>query len=263
MRGAIALQDERINRISRIAHYAQRGFTLIEVLIAMAILTVLALLSWRGIEAMLQVQAVSKQRTTEMASLQTALAQWISDLDHVQVSGISREIFYDGKVFLTTREDLSDPQRRLRTIAWAAKPQSNGSTWLMRWQSEPFATRQGLVESANEARKWYALAVDSAEESKYDVVKIVPVNKVEIKAYDANAGRWVSMEGANLLMPGIRIEVELADAWSVSGTVVRDWVHPTYVRRRNITNSASSGTGGSSGANSGQVSGTAGSARRP
>lgn len=231
------------------------GFTLIEVLVAMAVMAILALMSWRGIEAMLEVQAVSEKRSREIAVVQTGLSQWMSDLNHVQTTGLTSQLFYDGKVFLITREDLADEQRRLRAVVWALRTGSDGETWWVRWQSKPFSTRGGLSESMKNARKWFATSAGAAdaqrEQGDYDVVRVFPVNGVELKAFDASNAdnQWVSLQGANLLPPGIRLEVDLAGDWSVQGKVVRDWVRPTYTRRRDISTATSTSTSGGSSIN--------------
>lgn len=224
-------------------HHRACGFTLIEVLVAMAVMAILALMSWRGIEAMLAVQAASEKRSRETAVLQTGLSQWMSDLNHVQITGLTAQMFYDGKVFLIVREDLSDEQRRLRAVAWATRTGSDGQTWLMRWQSQPFSTRGGLSQAITDARKWFSGSATTPEsdasqqaQSRRDATPVLPVSSVELKAYEASGsgGRWVSLKDANLLPPGIRLEAVIAGNWSIQGKVVRDWVHPTYTRRRNI-----------------------------
>lgn len=217
------------------------GFTLIEVLVAMAVMAILAVMSWRGIEAMLEVQAAGEKRSREIAVLQTGLSQWMSDLNHVQTTGLTAEMFYDGKVFLITREDRIDEQRRLRAVVWATRTGSDGETWLVRWQSDPFSTRGGLSRAVTDARKWFSAPAGAQQSQGWrDAVPVFPVSSAELKAFDASGSgdKWVSLKGANLLPPGIRIEADIAGNWSVRGKVVRDWVNPIYTRRRNISPSS-------------------------
>ena len=58
-----------------------RGFTLVEVLVALVGLALMAGLSWRGLDSMMRTRDASQQRVDEVAVLQTALAQWRTDLD--------------------------------------------------------------------------------------------------------------------------------------------------------------------------------------
>ena len=57
------------------------GFTLVEVLVALVGLALMAGLSWRGLDSMMRTRDASQQRVDEVAVLQTALAQWRTDLD--------------------------------------------------------------------------------------------------------------------------------------------------------------------------------------
>lgn len=233
----------------------QVGFTLIEVLVAMAVMAILAVMSWRGIEAMLAVQEVSERRNREISVLQTGLSQWMSDLNHVQVTGFTEQMFYDGKVFLITREDITDEQRRLRAVVWAIKTKSDGSKWLIRWQSPLFATRGGLFEAVENAKKWFTVSADATNDANNawrDAVEVFPVNSVEMKAFNSANNSWVALKGQNIIPPGVRLEVDLARDWSVNGVVVRDWVRPTYTRRRSI---AAAGSGAAGNTGSGQASG--------
>ncbi|MBU1359686.1 MAG: prepilin-type N-terminal cleavage/methylation domain-containing protein, partial [Gammaproteobacteria bacterium] len=58
-----------------------KGFTLIELLVAIAVMALLALMSWRGLEAMALGQSINRERGDAVLTLQTSLAQWGADLD--------------------------------------------------------------------------------------------------------------------------------------------------------------------------------------
>ena len=58
-----------------------RGFTLIELLVALAVMALLAIVSWRGLDGMVRAQEQTRQRGDELLVLQAALAQWGTDLD--------------------------------------------------------------------------------------------------------------------------------------------------------------------------------------
>lgn len=59
------------------------GFTLVEVIIAMGILALIAVLSWRGLDAMSRTRNITNKNSAHMLTLQIALAQWRADLDAV------------------------------------------------------------------------------------------------------------------------------------------------------------------------------------
>ncbi len=53
---------------------AAKGFTLVEVLVAIGVMALLALMSWRGLDAMLRTQTQLQQRADRIRTLQAGLA---------------------------------------------------------------------------------------------------------------------------------------------------------------------------------------------
>ena len=60
---------------------SHRGFTLVELLVAIAVMALMAILSWRGLDGMSRAQTQTLARSDEVLVLQAGLAQWKSDLD--------------------------------------------------------------------------------------------------------------------------------------------------------------------------------------
>ena len=58
-----------------------RGFTLIELLVAIAILGLVAVLSWRGLDSMVRTQTHTRERSEQLLTLQAALGHWSAGLD--------------------------------------------------------------------------------------------------------------------------------------------------------------------------------------
>ena len=57
------------------------GFTLIEVLVALGLMALLGLMSWRGLDTLLRTREVTQSRTDEVALVQVSLGQWRADLN--------------------------------------------------------------------------------------------------------------------------------------------------------------------------------------
>ena len=75
-----------------------RGFTLVEVLVALLLLAVLSGLAWRALDAMLRTREITQASIERSATLQTALAQWEQDLAQIQDSGkIVPALDFDGQ----------------------------------------------------------------------------------------------------------------------------------------------------------------------
>lgn len=84
-------------RTRRQAH----GFTLVELLIAITILSFIAVIGWRGLDSILRSRAVLTSDMAQLRGLQLAFSQLQSDCDHIVATG-----------GLNNRTTLSiDPQR--------------------------------------------------------------------------------------------------------------------------------------------------------
>ena len=59
-------------------HRLTRGFTLIELLVAIAVMALMAMLSWRGLEGMSRAQSQLQIHADDALALQVGLSQWRS-----------------------------------------------------------------------------------------------------------------------------------------------------------------------------------------
>ncbi len=68
------------------------GFTLIEVMVVLVIMSIMALMSWQGIQTMLKTREISLGLVTAVDSIQTASAQWRVDLDNTLSAPASAQV---------------------------------------------------------------------------------------------------------------------------------------------------------------------------
>ncbi|HEY6136082.1 MAG TPA: prepilin-type N-terminal cleavage/methylation domain-containing protein [Rubrivivax sp.] len=108
-----------------------RGFTLVEVLVAMTIMAVLAGMAWRGVDAMARSRSASNEAVERTLRLHTALAQWEQDLLALNDSKAVPPLKFDGATLRLTREI----EGGVALVAWSLR---DGAWW--RWSS-PAATR--------------------------------------------------------------------------------------------------------------------------
>ena len=143
--------------------FQRRGFTLVEVLVAISIMAVMAVLSWRGLDGMTQTQSRLQQRADEVLSLQAGLNQWGADLDALIQLPQTQALDWDGRALRMTRRSASalvdnatsgtssnaaqsPSDESIWVVAWARRDTAGQGQWL-RWQSPPLRTR-GEVDTA-------------------------------------------------------------------------------------------------------------------
>jgi general secretion pathway protein J len=116
------------------------GFTLVEVLVALFIMALLAAMSWRGLDAVLNARDRTRDAVDRTMRLNTVVAQWERDLATVEGNvGVDDAFRCDGsKTARFVRRDGD----AVRIVVWAL----HGTT-LQRWQSAP-ATRVGELQES-------------------------------------------------------------------------------------------------------------------
>lgn len=123
----------------------QRGFTLVEVLVAMMVMSILALMAWQGVDGIVRARDASQSRLEQTLRLNTVLAQWEQDLANVQETPAVPGLTFDGATVRMTRK----AERGLQVVAWHLLPPADGvgggGTWL-RWASPPVVTSSELQD---------------------------------------------------------------------------------------------------------------------
>ena len=163
------------------------GFTLIEVLVALSVMALLALMSWRGLDGMARVQTDMRERVDGVVSVQTGLSQWSSDLDAVVETALVSGIDYDGRVLRLTRRDASLAGSPLRVVGWARRVidgSQNGQAAWARWQSQPLRSRAELQEAWEQVENW-AQSPSAADRQRE--VAVLGLDQWQIFYYRNNA----------------------------------------------------------------------------
>lgn len=219
-----------------------RGFTLIELLVAIAIMALMAVMSWRGLEGMFTAERITKERSNAVQALQTALSQWGADLDAVQNTPNTIALDWDGQVLRLTRSSRTQPDEGPVVVAWTRRTDTNqpgGGLWL-RWQS-PVLRSQGQWQQAWQQAAQWARTPGDAERSRE--VALMPLQNWQI--FYHRGGAWSnplssSGVGFNGALPGfpnenasgntpdgVRLQITLPVGQALTGTITRDWVNPT------------------------------------
>ena len=223
------------------------GFTLIEVLVALSIMAVIALLSWRGIDGMARAQEATRRHTDDVLALQAGLAQWRADLDAMiswpaapradrnrQPGGtpgaltVQRSLAWDGSTLRITRVAAGDAAAGLRVVAWTRRP---GSGQWLRWQSAPVRSQAAWAAAWDAAATW---GQTGAAAGAAPAVAIAAALDWQLHYFRNNA--WTNplsspSESAadTLALPdGVRLMLTLAPGQALAGPLVVDWVRPDF-----------------------------------
>jgi general secretion pathway protein J len=218
---------------------ALRGFTLIEVLVAMTIMAVMAAMAWQGIDAMVRARAIASNRFEQLLRVNAVLSQWEYDLNAVQNSQTSvPALAFNGATLTLTRRTTSGMQ----LVVWSLR---NG-VW-QRWAGPSVSTQKALEEQwsassqffGNEAEQLSALtsvsewqlyfyrdnawtnAQSSAGTPSSNVLAIAappPANG----ASSVGAVRVVNRTTQPPLPQGVRLVLSFDGAKGLSGKVTRD-----------------------------------------
>jgi general secretion pathway protein J len=218
-----------------------RGFTLVELLVALFAMALLAVMSWRGLDGMTRAQAATAARADEVLTLQIGLAQWSADLDAIQQMPGAPALDWNGRVLRMTRRDTSSPVSGVLVAAWTLR----AGQWL-RWQSPPLTTRAQLDQAWLKADQWSQTPGD--DERRLEVA-ITPLQEWKIFYFRSDA--WTNPQSsgamtASALQPGlqpaaaaaiaamaptipegVRLVLVLPPGGALAGELNRDWVRPT------------------------------------
>ncbi len=212
------------------------GFTLIEVLVALAILALMAVVSWRGIDGMGRTLAQTRTHADAVQTLQTALAQWSTDLDNTLTLPGHSAIDWDGRVLRITRRSTDPMAPGMWVVGWTRRTHEGQGQWL-RWQSPPLRTRAELEHAWQSAAQW---GQNPGEAERARELRIVALDQWQIYFFrndawsnplsapgaSANVAALAGTTDPNLIL-GVRLVLTLPPGGVVGGTLTRDWVRPT------------------------------------
>jgi general secretion pathway protein J len=214
---------------------ASRGFTLVELLVALFAMALLAVMSWRGLDGMTRVQTQTEARADEVLTLQVGLAQWAADLDAVMQLPQTPALDWNGRVLRMTRRGTASPTDGMLVVAWTRRIVNGQGTWL-RWQSPQVTTRGELDTQWQRADIW---SQNPGDDERRGEVAVTPLDDWQLfyfrenawtnpqssdvtsKTVDLNAGA-----GGTVLPDGVRLVLLLPTNRAVSGEITRDWVRP-------------------------------------
>lgn len=129
--------------IQRNVPTVDRGFTLIEVLVALVVMSILAGLSWQAVDGMVRTRNAVEEQSRRLIVMGTALAQWEQDLQGLLTEGPLPAVHFDGARLRLTRRVPQGVQLVVWSLRqgvwqrWAAPPTTLESQLAQTWAQVP------------------------------------------------------------------------------------------------------------------------------
>src|SRR5690349_16455770 len=98
-----------------------RGFTLVELLVALFVMALLAALAWRGLDGMVRTKETTEARADDVLTLQVGLQQWTADLDAIEQLYGMKALEWNGRVLRLTRRSTASVTDGVLVIGWTRR----------------------------------------------------------------------------------------------------------------------------------------------
>lgn len=112
------------------------GFTLVEVLVALFLMSVLAGLAWQGLDGVLRARETSRETIDRTTRIATVLTQWEQDLQALHDTEVVPALHFDGQSLRLTRR----VEGGIALVVWSVRR----GVW-QRWAG-PALQRSGVLQ---------------------------------------------------------------------------------------------------------------------
>jgi general secretion pathway protein J len=162
---------------------ARRGFTLVEVLVALMIMAVLATMAWQGIDGIVRARDASQAQVERSLRLNTVIAQWDQDLSAMIDTAVVPALAFDGATLRLSRQADGGVQ----VVAWTLR----GTQW-QRWAGPAVSASAELLDSW--MRSQQLLGNETRSLTLLDEVSVV-----QVEFFRGNS--WTNAQSSGDLQP--------------------------------------------------------------
>jgi general secretion pathway protein J len=182
------------------------GFTLVEVLVALLIMSILAAMGWQGVDGMIRARDISQETAERTLRLTTVVGQWEQDLASLYDSAIVPALQFDGAALRLTRTTPDGAQ----VVVWTLRE----GVW-RRWAS-------AIVRRAFELQQAWLMSQQLIGNEDHQVRLLDGASEWQVYFYRGNAWTNAQSSGDVVAAP--------SPALAASGVVVPRAALPSGVR---------------------------------
>jgi general secretion pathway protein J len=195
----------------------ERGFTLVEVLVAMVIMAIMAVMAWQGVDGIVRTRNAAQQRLETTLRLNTVIAQWDQDLASLQPTGVVKDqLACTGSTVRLTRRTPEGVQ----VVVWTLRPAENNASAWERWAGPAVTTSSELNESWLRSQQLQGNEPGSLR-------TLTGLSGWQVYFYRGNA--WTNCQstgdvtgGTQATPDGVRVVLSFAPGSGVNGDLTRD-----------------------------------------
>jgi general secretion pathway protein J len=207
-----------------------RGFTLIEVMVALLILAVMAGMAWKGADGIVKAREIADGNVRRTLRLQSVMTQWQADLTSVLDTKVVDALKFDGGALRLTRQTPGGMQvvvwalRSGRLVRWAGPPVTTVGQLREQWtQSFQYQGREpGSTPALKGVEQWqlyfFRGGAWTNAQSSAGTAQVVPGS-----APATGLGMALAGQAATDPLPmGVRSVLTLGDGSGYQGRITRD-----------------------------------------
>ena len=209
-----------------------RGFTLVEVLVALMVMALMAAMAWQGVDGVVRSRNDSQTRLEQTLRLNTVIAQWEQDLSLIQDTTAAPGLQFDGVSLRMTRSATGGMQ----VVVWSLRPSSliGGSAANPALTGEVLQRWAGpVVTSKNELQEQWFRSLQFLGTEPGQLSTMSGLSTWQVYFYQGNA--WANAQSTGnssnpgnpgsvgqALPTGVRLVLTFAEGSGNVGSLTRD-----------------------------------------
>lgn len=196
-----------------------RGFTLIEVMVSLLILSVMTLMAWRGLDGIIRARDITENNVKRTLRLQSVMTQWQADMRAIIDLRVVPAIAFDGAALRLTRRYQGGAQ----VVVWALR---NGR-WV-RWAGQPVATAGPIMDQYESSRQirgnspGVVTAVKGVQQWQVYFFRAGAWSNAQSSAGTVSLAQAAAGQTLQTLPMGVRTVVTLSPDSGYQGRITRD-----------------------------------------